>query len=84
MIVAARIDRSCHVRCDMSHMKKINDKKIRKYSPPYLGEIAESPRNKSAQLNFASARPTKLQSAERAFVDEPVRTAMAKVTAPAY
>lgn len=80
MIVAARImyDVTCRT------WKKINDKKIRKYSPPYLGEIAESPRNKSAQLNFASARPTKLQSAERAFVDEPVRTAMAKVTAPAY
>lgn len=36
-----------------------------------------------AQLDFASTWPTKLQSAEGAFVDEPVRTTMTEVAAPA-
>lgn len=35
------------------------------------------------KLDFASAWTTKLQSAEGAFVDEPVRTTMAEVAAPA-
>lgn len=70
----------------MSHMKR-KYKKIKKIFalPRRNSKITKKgDESKSAQLDFASAWPTKLQSAERAFVDEPMRTAMAEIAAPAY
>lgn len=70
----------------MAHMKKKKREKRKKKA--YLEEIAKKQNdnwdgNKRAQLDFASTWPTKLQSAEGAFVDEPVRTTMTEVAAPA-